>query len=567
MNNKIPKLVIDNILYGSHEIKWDLSILLYKGAVLEPRRLVSESIANGSLGQPILERLKFILKIYEYFCLDVNKGSSVRTIKSKLEKLFQYFKWCEKLGRPIDEESYERNFIDWANSSLKKVESGEVKSYSNYKKCSVVSSILACSMGIDIPKPGTYLMSKTRLKKGEEELAITTDVDELEFISFGWFLKDIADGLSLEVVRGVLPIYLNLRNGKELVLKGNLIDKNIKFNKYKYPSDKKSALEARRALYPDESLLDTHKRSKILNLRIETELFIFINQTGMNLSQALSLKIEDYRWKNENEYYSIFKVYKGRRQGEALFKCFKGYRVILNRYISWLRGVGFKSGDSLFPYLYRGIIKVDKNNNSPELIRDICFELDVNYYNISEIRKFRSNWFSEKLNNIEDIKEVMSHSVETYKKNYNRINLSKAIFEIDDFNKKNIESIESAGAGLCSSNKKIPMAMGNDIQIKPDCVSQEGCLFCIYHKDVLSFDYFFRLATHAYIKELELIINPEIENHPAKQVINRINEKLDALSRLSNKQEDLVIKARADVRSGYYHSEWADLIVIMEKMK
>ncbi|ENW30583.1 hypothetical protein [Acinetobacter lwoffii] len=128
MNNKIPKLVIDNILYGSHEIKWDLSILLYKGAVLEPRRLVSESIANGSLGQPILERLKFILKIYEYFCLDVNKGSSVRTIKSKLEKLFQYFKWCENLGRPIDEESYERNFIDWANSSLKKVESGEVKS-------------------------------------------------------------------------------------------------------------------------------------------------------------------------------------------------------------------------------------------------------------------------------------------------------------------------------------------------------------------------------------------------------------------------------------------------------
>ena len=62
MNNKIPKLVIDNILYGSHEIKWDLSILLYKGSVLEPRRLVSESIANGSLGQPILERLKFILQ-------------------------------------------------------------------------------------------------------------------------------------------------------------------------------------------------------------------------------------------------------------------------------------------------------------------------------------------------------------------------------------------------------------------------------------------------------------------------------------------------------------------------
>lgn len=567
MNNEIPKLVIDNILYGSHEIRWDLSILLYKGAVLESRRLVDQLIVNGGFGQPILERIGFILKIYEYYCFSINKGMSVRTIKSSLEKLFLYFKWCETFQKSINEDTYEKNFIDWVNSSLVRVQSGEVKSYSNYKKCSVVANVLACSMGIDIPKPSTYLMSKTRLVKEEDNLSITTDADELDCLKFGWFLKDISDGLSLEVVRGVLPIHLNLRNGKELLLKGNLMDKDIKLNKYKYPSDRKNVLEARRALHSNENLLDKHKRSKIINLRIETELFIFTNQTGMNLSQALSLKIDDYRWMTENEYYSVFKVYKGRRQGEALFKCFKEYRNILNRYIEWLENVGFESGDSLFPYLYRGIIKADKKNNSPELIRDICFELDIKYYNISKIRKFRSNWFSGKLNNIDEIKEVMSHSVKTYNKNYKRINLTKAIAEISDFNNKNVELVKSSGAGLCSSNKNNPIMIEDDIEIQPDCVSQEGCLFCVYHKDVLSFDYFFRLASHAYIKELELVINPEIKNHPAKLVINKINEKLDALSGLSTKQKDSVLKARAAVRFRNYHSEWADLIGILEKMK
>jgi len=333
MNYKIPKLIIDNIIYGSHEIKWDLSILLYKDAVLESRRLVGELIENGDFGKPIFERLGFVVKIYEYFCFNINKGKAVSTIKSELEQLFLYFKWCEKLDRNINEETYEKNFIDWANSTLEQVKLGKVKSYPNYKKCSVVARVLASSMGIDIAKPGTHLMNKTRLVRYEENLSLTTHSDELDFIKFGWFLKDISDGLSLDVVRGVLPIRLKLRNGKELVLKGNLMDENIEFDKYRYFSDKKNVLEARRALYPHESLLDKHKRSKILNLRIETELFIFINQTGMNLSQARSLKIDDYRWQTDNEYYSVFKVYKGRRQGEASFKCFKEYRVILQRYL------------------------------------------------------------------------------------------------------------------------------------------------------------------------------------------------------------------------------------------
>lgn len=566
MHKNIPNLIIDSILYGSHEIKWDLSILLYKGAVLEQRRLVHELIGKNEFGEPILERLGLVIKIYNYYNAIITKGLSIRTVKSSLEKLFQFFKWYETLEINVTEENCEKCFIDWANSTLKRVELGEVKNYANYKKCSIVANVIACSIGIDIPKPGTYLMNKTRLKnKGEDSLTVT-NFEENDFINFGWFLKDISDGLSLETIRGILPIRLKLRNGKELVLKGNLIDDNLSLGKYRNPSDQKNVLEARRALYPDENLLDKYKRSRIINLRIEVELFIFINQTGMNFSQAIDLKIDDYRWMTDNEFYSVFKVYKGRRQGEAIFKCFKSYRVILDRYIKWLKDVGFKSGDSLFPYLYRGIIKIDKKGNSPELIRDICNDLKISYYNISKIRKFRSNWFASKLENIESIKSVMSHSIETFRKNYERINVDKAIIQIADFHDKSIQLVKSSGAGMCASNNKNPIAIEGSLDFQPDCVSQEGCLFCIYHKDILSYDYFFRLATHAYIKELEMILNPELGNHPAKMVIDRINEKLNEICKLGNKEKKEVIKAKAEVRSKSFHPEWATLIDILEKI-
>lgn len=566
MHKNIPNLIIDNILYGSHEVKWDLSILLYKGAVLEQRRLVHELIEKNEFGELILERLGLVIKIYNYYNTIIIKGLSIATVKSSLEKLFQFFRWYETLDINVTEENCEKCFIDWANSTLKRVELGEVKNYVNYKNCSIVAKIIACSIGVDIPKPGTYLMNKTRLKNNGEDLLTVTNFDENDFINFGWFLKDISDGLSLETIRGILPIRLKLRNGKELVLKGNLIDDNLSLDKYRNPSDKKNVLEARRALDPDENLLDKYKRSRIINLRIEVELFIFINQTGMNFSQAIDLKIDDYRWMTDNEFYSVFKVYKGRRQGEAIFKCFKSYRIILDRYIKWLKDVGFKSGDSLFPYLYRGIIKIDKKGNSPELIRDICNDLKISYYNISKIRKFRSNWFASKLENIESIKSVMSHSIETFRKNYERINVDKAIIQIADFHDKSIQFVNSSGAGMCASNNKNPIAIEGSLDFQPDCISQEGCLFCIYHKDILSYDYFFRLATHAYIKELEMILNPVLGNHPAKMVIDRINEKLNEICKLGDKEKKEVIKAKAEVRSKSFHPEWATLIDILEKI-
>ena len=43
-------------------------------------------------------------------------------------------------------------------------------------------------MGIDIPKPGTYLMSKTRLKKGEEELMLYIRGD-LEYADYDTTLE------------------------------------------------------------------------------------------------------------------------------------------------------------------------------------------------------------------------------------------------------------------------------------------------------------------------------------------------------------------------------------------
>ena len=59
---------------------------------------------------------------------------------------------------------------------------------------------------------------------------------------------------------------------------------------------------------------------------------------------------------------------------------------------------------------------------------------------------------------------------------------------------------------------------------------------------------------------------PELGNHPAKMVIDRINEKLNEICKLGNKEKKEVIKAKAEVRSKSFHPEWATLIDILEKI-
>lgn len=278
---------LNKLSYGSHSNEWNLSVFLYKGAALENRRTVLNSIKANKYGEILSERIEFVSNLFEYFDYRITIGISQRTIISELEKLSLFVRWCEYKNKYISKEHIAECFIDWVNHGILAVQQNNQDEYSAYKKYTAVANILVSSQNLEkYPKTKTLLLRTNlteRPQKKEVEL-----VSEHDAFAFGKLLKALVDQLTIEAVRGELPLLIKLPNDKNAYLKGNLMEVNINYEKIK---DKRLALERRRALSENESLLDKYRRSNLINIRIEAELIIFISQTNMNLSQALDLKI------------------------------------------------------------------------------------------------------------------------------------------------------------------------------------------------------------------------------------------------------------------------------------
>lgn len=553
---------IENLSYGSHETKWDLSILIYRNASLENRRTVLNSINNKVYGEIEQGRVEVVDKIYEYIQFRIEKGSSNRTIKSELEKLFLFVKWCDAHNKLFHKDTFVYDFIEWVNFEIKNARDKNFDEYVTYKKSCVVARILSLSQQLEGYKDPKSLLMRTNLK--ESYRPVKKDLVENEKVfNFGKLLKTIVNSLTINIVRGELPIVIKFSEDRQIILKGNIKNLDLDFNLAKSMRDRNNAIESRRALRDDESLLDKNKRSNIINLRIDAELLLFISQSNMNLAQALKLKLGEFRWMKVDDDYEVFTVYKNRRQGEATFRCYKKYREFFLRYIQWLRDVGFEDESYLFPFVQRGILQSREAKADRVRVKKVCEELNIQYITPSQLRKFKSNWLFENGMDIVDIKKTMSHQEKTFQKNYQEINKNKAMKQLSNFNTDKVKSIE---IGLCSANGSKPYNDYSDSSLEIDCVNPESCLFCVYHKDILSYEYCFKLISHLHLKKLELSISPLDKNKHIESIINRIEEKIEKISLVGNNEKKWIEKAQVFVRSGEYHADWSDMINLLMRI-
>ena len=65
---------LNKLSYGSHSNEWDLSVFLYKGAVLENRRTILNSIKANKYGGVLRERIEFVSNLFEYFDYRITIG-------------------------------------------------------------------------------------------------------------------------------------------------------------------------------------------------------------------------------------------------------------------------------------------------------------------------------------------------------------------------------------------------------------------------------------------------------------------------------------------------------------
>jgi hypothetical protein len=560
---------------GTHQVPWDMKILLFKDAASEARKSVVLSIDKGGFCKPIKERYPLVIAFHETISSMISLGKSRASIESNLEVLWRFFAWADFSSDFISSETVIDIFKRWTEFQIHRTHfKKEISAIYAYRQVSKMANLIAKALQLPGIKPGKNLVLQTRMRKPPEKkrvLGVEADKQNLNHtFEYGHLLTKICGALDITTVRGKLPILIDVGSDMVLTLAGSLIDPEMDTNSIKDMAMRRKAQIARAPLTDSESLFDRHKRSGILNQRVEAELLIFIAQTGMNLTQAASLEKESYRWKSNGEDLEVFRVYKGRRSGEAIFRCFKSYREHLEKYMVWLDETRFSDHDNrLFPLLSRGMIRAKGAKVKFSTTKETFKKINLALIGPQQLRKTRVNWLLRRSRDLDLTAEQMAHDKGVLLRDYEMPHHQSAAAEIIKFHCATDPTFSPPGPGVCIDESHEPesiLSLPNEAP-KPDCISPEGCLFCTKHRDIMSSEYCWKLASHSHIKSLETALykpSQKQEIHPGYRVIDRITQKLDAIASGSQIRAMWVKEAKDLIRSGRYHPYWDGHIKLLE---
>ena len=334
MNNSKFDLTFPMLEYGTSETPWDLQPWLFLGGAGAKVKYVHQQISRGDLGSPLLERLELVKRLHEHITDDLIGGGSRFSALNKIQALRKLFAWVDLENVHFSLDTAASIFIRWTNHLL------QCHKYRpNFSDGSLYDlTRLTATMLDRVLNRQASLSKSTRIRKPRNKAKVQTskaDKQNLQItFTFGHVLADICETLTWERIMAPLPVCVSLHSGQVLELwSGYLNPKKAAMRNTKPKSQVQinASLVARNAHDEDRTL---QTRFPIVNLRIECELLMFISQTGLNLQQAHTLRIDQFHYTSHLDGYQV-RTYKKRRGGEVLFEIFTSYREWFERYIKW----------------------------------------------------------------------------------------------------------------------------------------------------------------------------------------------------------------------------------------
>lgn len=565
-NTNLPDLTFPAVHYGRFETPLDLRPLLYQGGASAKANLVSTQIAQGVLGAPLIQRLPLVEKLHEHIKGNLAAGGSRGSAQITIRRLREFFAWADNAQAPLALDSVTGTYIAWTDHLLHRQRvAGDVSEIHVYQVAVCVAKVLS-----DVLQLRYGILSMTRMRRPSQIrpiLGVKADKQNIEHtFAFGHALLDITNALSVDSIKGKLPVTIHFRTGQVieewLKLKpfGSLktLDEKVR------PSTRRNTIAKRNAWEADTSLRTRHA---LVNLRIEAEMLIFIAQTGMNLEQAHTLKMNKFRYRSHLDGYQVYRVYKGRRHGEVAFDIFSEYREIFENYLAWRKAIFPEDDDGLlFP-----LVRAGRETRKPSfsMVMKYCEKLGIRFVPPRELRKTRINWFLRRSQDPAITAEMHAHTQETLIRHYEQPSLQVAMAEINRFHMRTDPAITPPGPGLCIA--AVPQAVPNapPEATVPDCISPAGCLFCLHHRDIDSADHMWSLASYRHLKSLELArYRPPTKNnnpHPAAATVVRITNKLKQFEQSSEVRRLWVREALMRVEEDNHHPNWEGFIRLIEE--
>lgn len=573
LDRALPDLRVHSIPTGSHGSGWDLTRYLYRGAAAMNRNKVDVCIAQGRLGPIRSERLELLKAIHAEI---EGLGGSVASKVAYMSCLTPFIEWVDERGDSLSLDTARSLFLGYADHLRHRVAVKGLKHGSAHGYVLSLCGLLGPVLDPHTPRASAALLQLAGIRRPKQQRrsrGLQADKQRLDdTFAFGHFLADVCAALTVEAVKGPLPLDIPIREGQQtLRLAGGLKKADLDPSALKWPYEREIALRKRAALAPEADAKQT--RPDFINLRINAELLIFIAQTGMNLEQAQTEPRAEYRWQTDDQDYIVRAVYKGRRKGVAQFVVFREYRDHFQRYLDWLDALGLNDGDDrLFPFLHTQMLPGHHKVVSAA-IRKYCKKLGIPFVGPRTLRNTRVNWLLRRSRDPELTAEMAAHTVQTLLRIYDEGDLQSASQEIGRYHAENDPTLtkKPRTIPICLKGEEGPRPLPDTPKEAPppDCVTPEGCLWCMHFRDVMAPDYCWRLASHRFLKALEvaLFLPPEGQPlHPGYLVIDRLTAKLNAIAARSAVCAEWVKEAKERVREGDHHPDWAGLTKIVESL-
>jgi hypothetical protein len=601
----IPQIRVEHKSVLEHRKVFNLERLAYVGGASVLAASFERAFERGDIGELIESRVE-VLESFKELCNEqLASGKSLETVKSRISCFHAFIEYCDSSDSYclLSIGNLDKAVLLYCDSLVARVldKNDKLKKITAYNYGKNI-----CSIATRLLNRPYDLLSHSRLKKiytQNSKKAVSKSADKTlkkNMQKFGSILLDLMTGITKEGVTGSLPLKLPIRNalieGGELLIYG-LIDKDTPVKAamlpedyvQKYMKDYKgqytavsrakgyiSRMQAR--LAPNNDLMQAQRYS-IYNYRIQAELRMFIALTQGNLQPVISLKRQHFEYKPMGDFYQV-RNYKNRAGGNVIFEIHKAYKSYFESYLAFrddfVATYPMENDDLLFPFYCpaKGNGVNDKSIYSQpakhqSFKKKIFTDNKLPWINNKDLREGALNILHQHTGDDDLTAEQACHSVNTFKKNYERPSLHKANIEVTRFwsERDPIKGDEiriSVIQSQCDHHPKVAEGKPS-VVAEPNCISPSACLWCDKYRDVDSFEYIWSLVSFRYLKRVESALVMSDKENPIDLAIGRINEKLKWFREAKPEYQNWVNEAELRVDEEQdFHPFWNTLIEVME---
>jgi hypothetical protein len=358
-------------------------------------------------------------------------------------------------------------------------------------------------------------------------------------------LMEIRQCLGLDAFRKPLPVNLKFSDGTAFDLYGGL-NQHAKLQPHKLAD---TTMRVRYAIY---------------NIRADLELFLFISQTSMNLSNAAKLEADDFKYYEVGNKFEA-RAYKGRKAGEVIFTAYSEYKPYFLEFLAFRKelAVGEHTAKMFGKLPQPGHVVSD--NPNPRALIKLMEKLQRPMVVATELRRVRLNWLARRAGDPLVAAEIGQHDLSTFNRSYDRPHHQTAATEWTNYFRNHMELKRAAFEGQCNGTPIPVQDLPNTID-KPDCMNQNLCIFCQNYKGIKSYSYIWSLTSYKILRERERLLTLRANGDVSglDSTIERIEKIISSFNSASKRCAAWLTKAVQQTRGGNYHARWSGFIQLME---